>query len=377
MAGHRDHATLQTIATEIGVTPSTVSRVLNSASDSSARRWASADTIRRVREAAAAHGYSPNPQAVGLRTRRSNLIGVVVPRLQDYVLATIYEGIDEAARGEGFATLVTNSLDDPKKHELVVETLLSRRVEGLILGDAHIDGTYLDTVAERGVKFVLVSRRARDFISVTCDDLMGGRLVAEHLLATGRSNIAILAGEAYASTGIDRTQGAVDALRAAGVDVPADLVVHGPFDVQGGREATERILARHPLPDAIFATNDFAAIGAMGALRDRGITIPDDVALVGYNDTALAAALPVPLTTVRSPMHEIGRRGLALLLAMLRDEPVESQRLTPTLVIRESTGTGRRAPAPAPVTVRDDSVPQRGNARGVCHTLAACLDPPG
>jgi LacI family transcriptional regulator len=377
MAGRRDHATLRTIATEIGVTPSTVSRVLNSTSDSSARRWASADTIRRVREAAAAHGYSPDPQAVGLRTRRSNLIGVVVPRLQDYVLATIYEGIDEAARGEGFATLVTNSLDDPKKHELVVETLLSRRVEGLILGDAHIDGTYLDTVAERGVKFVLVSRRARDFISATCDDHLGGRLVADHLLATGRRNIAILAGEPYASTGLDRTQGAVDALRAAGLDVPADLVVHGPFDVQGGRQATESILSRRPLPDAIFATNDFAAIGAMGALRDRGITIPDDVALVGYNDTALAAALPVPLTTVRSPMHEIGRRGLALLLAMLRGEPVESLRLSPTLVIRESTGAGQRTAAPTPVTARDGSVSQRRDARGVCHTLAACLDPPG
>jgi LacI family transcriptional regulator len=346
MADRRDHATLRTIATQIGVTPSTVSRVLNSTSDSSARRWASAETIRRVREAAAAYGYRPDPQAVGLRTRRSSLIGVVVPRLQDYVLATIYEGIDEAATTEGFATLVTNSLDDPKKQELAVETLLSRRVEGLILGDAHVDGAYLETVAERGVKFVLVSRRARNFVSVTCDDHLGGRLVAEHLLATGRRDVAILAGEPYASTGLDRTQGVLDALRAAGVDVPGDRVVHSPFDVQGGFQAAEAILSRRPLPDAIFATNDFAAIGAMAALRDRGITIPDDVALAGYNDTALAAALAVPLTTVRSPMQEIGRQGLALLLAMLRGEPVESLRFPPTLVIRASTGVGRQGSSP-------------------------------
>src|SRR5689334_6068215 len=107
----QEHATLQMVADEAGVTPSTVSRVLNSTSDEAARRWASLATIRRVREVAALHGYRPNPQAVGLRTRRSNLIGVVVPRLQDFVLATIYEGIDEAATEHGYATLVTNSLD--------------------------------------------------------------------------------------------------------------------------------------------------------------------------------------------------------------------------------------------------------------------------
>ncbi|MEO3876073.1 LacI family DNA-binding transcriptional regulator [Nonomuraea sp. B12E4] len=332
------HATLQVIADETGVTPSTVSRILNSSSEASARRWASAETIQRVRKSAASHGYRPNPQAVGLRTRRSNLIGVIVPRLQDYVLATIYEGIDEAATERGFATFVTNSLDNPRKQALATETLLSRRVEGLIFGDAHFDGEFLKGIAERDVKFVLVSRRVRDdHPSVTCDDHMGGRLVGEHLVATGRRDVAILAGETYASTGLDRTQGAVDALHAAGVDIPPHRILHDAFDAQGGRAAAERLLARRPLPDAIFATNDFAAIGAMGALRDRGLSVPGDIALVGYNDTALAAELPTPLTTVRSPMREIGRRGLELLLDLLRGVEAQSLRLPPTLVVREST----------------------------------------
>ncbi|WP_182908891.1 LacI family DNA-binding transcriptional regulator [Microbispora sp. H13382] len=337
MGRRTPHATLQMIADETGVTPSTVSRVLNSASDASARRWASAETITRVRAAAASHGYTPNPQAVGLRTRRSRLIGVIVPRLQDYVLATIYEGIDEAATEKGFATFVTNSLDDPRKRARATETLLSRRVEGMIFGDAQFDGEFLQGVAERGMKFVLVSRRARDFPSVTCDDHLGGRLVGEHLVSIGRRDVAILAGEPYASTGLDRTRGAIDALREAGVDVPPHRIVHGHFDAQGGREAAERILDSRPLPDAIFAANDFAAIGVMGALRDRKLSIPDDVALVGYNDTALAAELPTPLTTVRSPMHEIGRLGLEMLLDLLQGAEVEPLRLPPTLVVREST----------------------------------------
>ncbi|WP_245645200.1 LacI family DNA-binding transcriptional regulator [Pseudonocardia acaciae] len=331
------HATLQMVADEAGVTPSTVSRVLNSASDTAARRWASAETIRRVREVAARYGYRPNPQAVGLRTRRSRLIGVVVPRLQDYVLATIYEGIDEAATERGYGTLVTNSLDDARKQAVATEMLLDRRVEGLIFGDAHFDGAFLDKLAGRGVRFVLVSRRAPGHPSVTVDDLMGGRLVGEHLVATGRRDVAILAGEPYASTAIDRTQGAVDALRAAGVDLPAHRIVHGPFDAQGGRAAVERVLERRPFPEAIFATNDFAAIGAMGALRDRNLRVPGDIAVVGYNDTALAAELPTSLTTVRSPMREMGRQGLRMLLDILQGGAAEPVLLPPSLVIREST----------------------------------------
>jgi LacI family transcriptional regulator len=332
-----EHATLQTISKLAKVSTSTASRVLNAPSDSAARRWASTETIRRVREAAAAQGYRPNPQAVGLRTRRSNLVGVVVPRLQDYVLATIYEGVDEAATEAGVATFVTNSLDDTGKQALATENLLARRVDGLIYGDAHFDGEFLAGVAKRGVPFVLVSRSARGFPSVTTDDHLGGRLVGHHLAEAGRRDVAILAGQPFASTAIHRTKGAVEALREAGIEVPAHRVVYGPFDADGGRAATEQVLARRPYPDAIFATNDFAAIGALGVLRDHGLTVPDDVALAGYNDTPLARSLAVPLTTVLSPMHEMGRQGFAMLTRVLRGEEAEPVLLAPTLVTRAST----------------------------------------
>lgn len=341
MIGASKHVTLQVIADELGLTPSTVSRVLNSPSQSAARRWASAETIDRVRSYAAEHGYSPNPQAVGLRTQRTQLIGVVVPRLQDYVLATVYEGVDEAATELGYTTCVANSLDDPDKQALATETLLSRRVDGLIFGDARHDGEFLRLVEESGTKFVLVSRRVPGFPSVTCDDIAGGRLVGEHLLATGRRDVAILAGQPFASTGIDRTRGVVEAFAEAGIEIPAHRIVHGPFDAPGGRTATDRLLDQGPPPDAIFAVNDFAAIGAMGVLRDRYLSVPGDIALVGYNDTPLASELPVSLTTVRSPMRQMGRQGMLMLLRILRGEPGEELRLPPELVVRESTGAAR------------------------------------
>jgi LacI family transcriptional regulator len=327
--------TLRIIAEEIGVSVSTVSRVLKAEGDS-ATRWASADTVARIRAVAKEREFRPNPHAASLRTARSGLVGVLVPRLQDFVLATIYEGIEEAATENGYSTFVTNSLDDPANKAARTEMMLQRRVEGMIFGDAHDQDPFLAEIAARGIPFVLVSRRSGDYLSVTCDDLLGGELVGRHLVEAGRRDLAVLAGLPFASTAIERTKGAVDAFEAAGLHVPPERIEWGPFDAAGGRQAAEKLLASEPYPDAIFATNDFAAIGALGVLRDRGLRVPDDIALIGYNDTPLIAEMPIPLTTVRSPMHQMGRRGMELLIEVLGGGTPESERLDPTLVVRES-----------------------------------------
>lgn len=325
--------TLRMLAEQLGVSASTVSRVLNSPGDT-ALRWGSAATIERIRAHAAEQGYTPNPQAASLRTARSGLVGVLVPRLQDFVLATVYEGIEEAALEHGLSTFVTNSLDDPDAQRQRARMMIDRRVDGMIVGDAHLDHAVVDEIAARGVPVVLVSRRAGTHPSATCDDVQGGRLVGEHLVRTGRTRPAIIAGQAFASTARDRTQGAVEAFAEAGIDVPAERVVHGPFDAAGGRAAVETLLAAGDPPDAIFATNDFAAIGALGALRDHGLRVPDDVALVGYNDTPLASEILVPLTTIRSPMHQMGRSAVELLIEVMAGRAPDSVLLEPELVVR-------------------------------------------
>lgn len=230
--GSQAPATLRTVAKLAGVSASTVSRVLNAGPG--VGRWASPATTTRIRAIATQVGYVPNPHAASLRTHRSNLIGVLVPRLSDLVLATIYEGIEEAAAAAGYHTFVANSRDRPEEQRACVEMLLSRRADGLILGDAYADARFVDELAAREVPVVLVSRRAGNHPSVTCDDELGGRLAAEHLLSLGHRRVGVIAGEPYASTGIDRTAGFVTTYPAAGFPVPADLVIHSQFDVAGG-----------------------------------------------------------------------------------------------------------------------------------------------
>ena len=325
--------TLKTLALELGLNVSTVSRIINAAPGVEAK-WASPETIRRVQELALARGYARNPHAASLRTSRSDLIGVIVPRLQDYVLATIYEGIDAAAEARGRMTVVANSLDDPIRQRMRTESLLARRVDGLIFGDAHLQSPYLDELAARGVPLTLVSRRRAGHVSVTCDDVAGGRLAASHLLSTGRRRFAVIAGAKFASTTVDRVGGFLEMLEIHGVG-GSDVDVHYTgFDAPAGQRAIAQILDSELQPEAVFAVNDFAAIGAIGALQMLGISVPDDIAVIGYNDTPIAEA--VKLTTVRSPMVEMGRLGFEKLLSLLDKEEVESERLAPELIVRST-----------------------------------------
>ncbi|MEV0390111.1 substrate-binding domain-containing protein [Nonomuraea sp. NPDC050643] len=328
--------TLQMIADQLGLHVSTVSRVLH-AKPGEGLRAASSPTVERVRRLADELGYQRNPHAMSLRTQRSNLIGVLVPRLSDVVLATIYEGVEEAAAEHGLSTFVANTRDIPEEQRARTEMVLARRVDGIIFGDAHSDSGFLDEVAARGVPFVLVNRQAAGHVSVVCDDYLGGRMVAEHLLGLGHEDVAVVAGEPYASTGINRTGGFADRFREAGLPIPEHRIVHSRFDARGGREGTERVLKAGPLPSALFVVNDFGAIGALGALRDHGLRVGVDLAVVGFNDTPLVAELPVPLTTVRSPMHEMGRRGLRKLVRVLEGRRAETELLRPELVVRASS----------------------------------------
>jgi LacI family transcriptional regulator len=293
--------------------------------------------VKRIRELASMLGYRRDVGAAGLRTGSSRLIGVLVPRLTDLVLATIYESIDAAAGSAGYSTVVANTFDDPDHRRARLDALLSRRLDGVIIGDSHIGDTAAFELQRLGVPYVLVMRKLDGHLSVTTDDQLGGRLAAEHLLRLGHKSVGVIAGDLLASTGLERSRSFRRTFEAAGYPVEDSYVVSSGFGTQAGRIAGEHLMNLPNPPTAIFAVDDLTAVGAMGAIRAAGKRLREDVALIGYNDVDLAANLPVPLTSVRSELNEMGRLSFETLQRRINGEDAESVVLPPVLIPRETT----------------------------------------
>jgi LacI family transcriptional regulator len=345
--GQPTRPTLRTLADRTGLHMSTVSRALRRTADSDA-------TAALVHQTAAELGYRPDPLAASLRTRRSGAIGMVAHSMTDVAQAIIYEEVDQYAVKHGYDVLVASTRDDPDAQRKRVELLLSRRVDGLLIADAHRDGQYADWVASLGVPYVLVMRDAgTHHPAVVCDDAAGGRMVAEHLLAQGHRTVALLAGPDFSDASHKRALGYREALAEHGVELPDDLVEPGGLHATTGREAMERLLARRRDFTAVFCANDFVAFGATTALQAAGLTPGEDVATVGYND--LQSATTLHLSTIRTPQEDMGQFAAAALLEAIDGGTPGRQILMPELVVRGSStkrfgsAVPRLAPAPAQV----------------------------
>ncbi|WP_194293803.1 LacI family DNA-binding transcriptional regulator [Rhodococcus pyridinivorans] len=327
--------TLKEIAERAGVHVSTASRVLRQPEPVDG--WS--DSALRVREVAAELGYRPNLWAASLRTRKTTTLGVVMPRLTDGVVATTYQGIEEAATKAGYSVLLSSPPDDLEAQRRAIALLVGRQVDGLLLSSMHLPGrSFVESLALGSLPILAVTRHAdAGFPFVVGDDYRGGALAARHLLDRGYDDLAIIAGPDHASTARDRRDGFVETLKEASVSLPPERIVRSSFDVAGGVEAARALLDRPDRPRAIFAVSDTIAIGILGVARDLGLSIPDDLAVVGYNDIPVVAQLPVPLTTVRSPAHDIGVTAIERLLELVRNGETESTRLPVELVVRASS----------------------------------------
>lgn len=336
-------ATHKLIAEKAGVHPSTVSRILRR--EPRPRRSDFAATEARVREIAESLGYRPDLTAASLRTRRSRVIGVLLPQLHDVVLATILSGVDSGSFGHGYQTIVTNTSGDQTRRRARLEMLLSRRVDGLIIGDATVGDDLFRELEQDRMPVVLVNHRHGGQVSVTGNDELGGRLAAEHLLGMGHVDVGVIAGPPY-PVAYDRVEGFRKAFADAGAALPPQRMVRSTFDADGGRAATETLLAQGSTPTAIFAVNDSAAIGAMGCLRDHGLTTGSDVAIVGYNDIAISKDLPIPLSSVRAPLRDMGERAADLLVELIDGGLPGPVELSPTIMVRGSSSRRSRGDAP-------------------------------
>lgn len=337
MDGKRS-TSLRDIADAAGVHPSTVSRALK---DPKTARIAP-ETVERIRRAAEERGYTPNAWAKSLRTRKSMMVGLTMPRLTDSGLAQMFDAAQRRALELGYQTVLVASehANDP---DAALRGLLDGRTDGLIISTATRDSAVLDQLAASGVRFVLLNRSSGEHPGVFIDDLAGGSMAAKHLIDLGHSRIGHLSGPQNVSTGHLRYEGFRAALTSAGLPVEERWVVPAHFDVERALDAARRMLGPSDRPTAIVAVNDTAAIAAMAVARELGLRVPDDLSVVGYNDSELSALMPIPLTTVRVPIPAMGASAVDLLMRKIAGEEVTSIVLAPALITRQST-----APPPAP-----------------------------
>lgn len=328
----RSPVTLHDVAAAAGVSKSTVSRIL----DERLPRSTSA-TAERVRRAAAELGYARDESAASLRRGQTLTVGVVVPRLTDTVMAMLYEAVAHACQRTGRFAVVATTDDQPQADRQAAEALLHRRVDGLVLSTARSDDDFPQQLAARGVPYVLALRTDGHSLASVGDDELGGYLATRHLLDLGHRRIGLVAGPTYASSARGRLEGYRRAMSEAEAQVRPEWIIESTFGIESGAQAARQLLNLDPRPTAIFAVNDNTAIGALSSVHGAGLSVPDDVSIVGYNDIPIVSRLPIPLTTVRVPFDQVASAALDLLLNQPAAEGERLRVATPTLIPRRST----------------------------------------
>lgn len=325
--------TLEAVALRAGVHSSTVSRALNPATT----RRVSPSTVNRIRRIAQELGYEPNPWARSLRINKTHLIGLVIPRLTESVVATMFEAAEEGARRNGYQAITVSTQDDPGEQDRLVRTLLDRRVDGLVIATCRVEDRLPDRLEAEGVPFVLMNRGTGEHVSVRADDERGGYLAAEHLLDLGHRRIGMIAGPLDTLPTIQRLEGYRRAHAAAGMSVDDQLVVQSRIDMDSGAAGADQLLSLMEPPTAIFAINDVVAMGAMWVALQRGLRVPQDLAIVGYNDLPMSARLPIPVTSVAVPLADMGQYAVNVLVARMSGQSHASHVLPVRLRVRASS----------------------------------------
>jgi len=327
---------LKDIANELNVSVMTVSKVVRGCAD------VGAETRSRVLAKIKELNYQPNWVARSLAARRTYIIGLIVPDLMHSFFAEIAKGVSGAIRPLGYDVVICNSEEDGDFESSEVDRLLARQVDGLILASAQ-PPTSLDVfsrVEARGVPLVLIDRQfpSANASYVGADDVAIGRMATKHLIERGCRRIAHIAGPAL-TTGVGRQAGYREALASAGITVPESYVEHATDDASG-YDAARRLLQLQPRPDAIFGYNDPTAAGAIKAILEAGIGIPEEIKVIGVGNVHYSDLLRVPLSTIDQDSTNIGRQAADMLLKAIgskRKRPAKTVIIDPTLIPREST----------------------------------------
>lgn len=341
--------TLQDVARAVGVHPSTVSRALDPAKAS----LVSPETRARVEAVAKELGYRGDIVAMGLRRRRTNTIGVIVPDLGNPYIAPVIRGIENALEGRGIMPLIAENQDDRDRLNRLLDHLLRRKVDAIITTSARTgDQLALKKVAYEVPVVLAVRTLPRSGLAaVRNDDYHGGMLAARHLIELGHDPIAQLRGPQDIFSFVERANAFVERAQQAGITVlDIDEAARTPTLPEGKRLMELMLQQVGHAPRGIFVHNDLMALGALDVLREAGYRCPEDVSIVGYNDAPLVDRMDPPLTTLRIPGYELGRFAAERAVTMIEqpEATYTTISLQPELVIRGSTATVDGRPLPDP-----------------------------
>jgi LacI family transcriptional regulator len=330
-------ASLQEVAARARVSIATVSRVINKSDK------VVLETRAAVEKALRELDYRPSRVARRLRMNsgRANLVGLIIPDIQNPFYAEIARGVEDAAYANQYALLLCNSDEDLEKERFYLEVMRAESVDGVVLPPFDDTDKAVVERVKAGMPIVCVDRSlARvktDLVEI--DNHQGAFEAVSHLISRGHKHIGLIEGRAQVSTSRERRRGYIDALGAGGVSLRKELMRAGDFKQESGRVLTNELLALRQPPTALFVLNNLMTVGALAALHNQGLRIPQDVAIIGFDDLPWAEALDPPLTVIRQPAREVGRQAMELLLRRIMEptRPPVTVRLRPELVIRRST----------------------------------------
>jgi LacI family transcriptional regulator len=338
-----NQVTIKDIARELGISPSTVSRALKDHPD------ISPDTKKAVNELAEKLNYQPNIVALSLRQSKTNTIGVIIPEIVHFFFSTVISGIEDVAYSAGYNVILAQSNESQTREISDIKALFNSRVDGMLMSVSRetTNFDHIESMLAKGVPIVFFDRvyDTAQASKIIVDDFTGAKEATLHLIDQGCKRIAHIEGPPNLEISKQRLEGYKEALKEHNMPFNKELVAICPSGtIEEGKKATEKLLGLKNPPDAIFATNDPAAMGAMQAIKAKGLKMPHDVALVGFSNWFFSSLMDPPLSSVDQPGFEMGQEAAKLLIRQIEKQEKDDEDITPEtkilktrLIIRESS----------------------------------------
>lgn len=329
---------LKDIAARAGCSIMTVSKVLRHRGD------ISAPTRERVMKIAREMGYVPNSAARGLRTKHSQLFGLVISSVTDPIHARIVLALEALAFKDGYQVILSHSMNNTEREQTVLRQLISRRVDGIfIIPNSQLpsDTQTYEEIRKRKIPLVFLGPKPSncpDFPSVACNEEEASSLITQHLIKLGHRRIAFLAGANHSPSSHDRLEGYKKAYRENRIPLDDQLLFHAGSTIEDGARAALQMLQERPQATAVQTVNDLVAIGAANTFLNQGLRIPDDISIAGFGNILTSEHFKVPLTTIRQPKYRIGEAAMEVMKKLLNNEPVHPRILSGEILVRNSTG---------------------------------------